>query len=402
MHIIGDTGALPSSLSDTLRTNLGAAQDAAKAFGKKRRQSDDKITADNQQSLSSFLFNEKDSPLFNNLQSDKEKSQAIEFAKMLHIPLGTELENISLEYFGYENNFAGTDGVPEGGFTRLITELAKEVGSYGGEIQLGKVVEKVVNLGQGKGVQVEILEEGSHGKQTTIQAKTAIVTIPLAVLKEKSRDFFEPLLDAKMQDAINRTSVGNLNKVLLTYKEPWWPLDAGTFIILPTKMNNTPTSGGLKDIFASTTLIVNSLCASGTGLPTQLTSPSLLIMIGASSAKELENFSRLEVAQALDDYISPRLFDVTKNKNDIPLKHTFYSRWAKQNFTKGATTTPVVIGASPSDFTTLATPLWNNSLYFAGEHCEVNHRGSVAGAVVSAQTTSDRVLRHLSTPAAKH
>lgn len=193
--------------------------------------------------------------------------------------------------------------------------------------------------------------------------------------------------------------------MLLSYKEPWWSLEAGTFISLPTKESASSNLLDLKDVVASTTLIVDSLCASNTGLPTQVTSPSLLVMVGASSAKQIERFSRSKVAQALDDYLSPRLLnDSNKNKNVVPLQHTFYSRWSKQDFTKGATTTPVTVGNSPSDFKALATPLSNNSLYFAGEHCEMNHRGSIAGAVVSAQTTSDRVLDYLSsTPAAaKH
>lgn len=184
MQIIGETGTLPSSLRDKLRTNLGAAQDAAKAFAKERMQSNDKITAENQQSLSSFLFNDKDSPLFSNLNSEQERKQAIDFAKMLHIPFGIEIENISLDYFGYENNFAGTDGIPEGRLTRLTTELAKQVESYSGEIQLGKVVEKVINLG--KAIQVEMIKDNNDGnKKEIIQAKAIIVTIPLAVLKEK-------------------------------------------------------------------------------------------------------------------------------------------------------------------------------------------------------------------------
>ena len=55
-------------------------------------------------------------------------------------------------------------------------------------------------------------------------------------------------------------------------------------------------------------------------------------------------------------------------------KHVFYSRWAKQPFTGGATTSPVstASGTSPLDFEALSRPLWNGRLGFAGEHTEIN------------------------------
>ena len=172
----------------------------------------------------------------------------------MHIPYGTEVENISLDHLGYEKNFAGTDGMPEGGMSRLINELAKEIQSNGGQIQLGRAVEKITSLGQGKGVQVEIKgsEESKQGEETTIQAKTAIVTIPLAVLQQsKTKGLFEPPLDSSVRNTIQKVTVGNLNKVLLTYKQPWWSLDAGTFVILPASKASEPTVGGDNGRFVS-------------------------------------------------------------------------------------------------------------------------------------------------------
>lgn len=410
LQIIGDQGKLPSKLSETLQANLKAAQSAAATLAKEKRQSS-LSDISNQRSLSSFLFNEQDSPLFKDLSSEDEKKQAVEYARMMHVPYGTEIENISLDHVGYENNYAGTDGMPEGGYTRLIDELAKDIESNGGQIQLGRIVEKITSLGQGKGIEVQFKKVDENGKTEIIQARTAIVTIPLAVLQNsRTKDLFEPQLESNLRQTIDKVTIGNLNKVLLTYKEPWWSLEAGTFVVLPVANKATTSTennedAALMDIFASTTLIANSLCASNTGLPSLLMSPSLLVMIGASSAKKLEKFSRLQVAKALDRYLSPRLSSNDRKEASHELQHTFYSRWGKQEFTGGATTTPVTVGNNPSDFITLAKPQWNDSLYFAGEHCEVNHRGSVAGSVVSAQTTSDLVLKHLAvntSPAARH
>lgn len=362
--------------SEKLQGNLQAAQAAAKA-------------SDATGSLSSFLLDEEQSPLFAGLSSEQDRTNAVRFSRMLHVPLGTELEQVALEHFGYEDNFAGTDGMPEGGFSRLIDLLAQEVESYGGQIKTGQVVEKVKRLGNNGGVQVQLASPTGE----TLDAKTAVVTVPLSVLQTKP-ELFEPSMGADRRTIIERTTVGNLNKVLLTYQQPWWSLDVGTFVVLPTAAD-APSSPTLQDIFSSTTLIVNSLCAAHAGLPTHLTSPSLLVMVGASHAKQLERFSRIEVADALDAYLSPRLQTPAASKGS--LTHTFYSRWGQQEYTRGATTTPVTLGNQPSDFGDLAKPAWDGALYFAGEHCEVNHRGSVAGAVVSAQTTSEQVLAHLDT-----
>lgn len=108
----------------------------------------------------------------------------------------------------------------------------------------------------------------------------------------------------------------------------------------------------------------------------------------------MEGFERVEAAQALHTYLAKRL-RTDASASDVPIRHAFYSRWARQEFTGGATTTPVTVGNSPNDFATLASSDYDGHLHFAGEHCEPNHRGSIAGAIVSAQAASDAILRQL-------
>lgn len=117
-------------------------------------------------------------------------------------------------------------------------------------------------------------------------------------------------------------------------------------------------------------------------------------MIGGMQGKQIESFDRLHVAEELHAYLAQRMSE-HQSAAEVPLRHTFYSRWARQPFTGGATTTPVTLGNTRSDFDTLARPTWDDRLFFAGEHCEPDHRGSVAGAVVSAQSVGDAVLRQL-------
>jgi lysine-specific histone demethylase 1B len=185
-------------------------------------------------------------------------------------------------------------------------------------------------------------------------------------------------------------------KVLLAYDHPWWSDDVGTFFVLPEspKSKQGASLNSLDDIFNSATMIVSSLCAPN-GSSEGTRAPALLAMIGASAGKALEGFERVEVAQALHTYLSKRL-KPDGNSADVPVRHAFYSRWARQEHTGGATTTPVTLGNSPKDFSTLASSDYDGHLHFAGEHCEPDHRGSIAGAIVSAQTASDAVLRQLS------
>lgn len=412
-QIVGPQGALSSDLNSRIAEGLSQAQASARSHANAQRESGEKKSDGKSQSLASLLFDQGRSPLYDGTKTKEERLLADGYARMMHIPLGTELENISLEHWGYERTFAGTDGMPEGGFTRMITELAKDVESSGGQIQLGSIVKRITQSSNDKdGVQIEITDadsSSSSSKTQMLHAKSAIVTMPLAVLRSNQKDMFQPELDIDQREAIEKITVGNLNKVLLTYEEPFWSQDVGTFVVLQASGKGeaaadledgaTPT---LQGIFSSTTMIVNSLCCSSSGLPTHMTSPSLLAMIGGLAAKQIERFSRLEVAKALEEYLVPRL--ITEGKQKPQLKHTFYSRWAKQEFTRGATSTPVTVGNHPDQFRSLAEPLWNGSLYLSGEHTEVNHRGSIVGAIVSAQRSSDQVLKHLSnsTPSARH
>lgn len=336
--------------------------------------------------MSSILLG-KNSPLYDSL-SKEEKPLATSLAKLLHVPFGVEMDQVALDYFGSEMNFAGTDAAPQGGFSPFLSKIAKDFTEAGGRIQLGEAVHQISRQSQSN---VKVVTSGEQGEQS-YEAKTAIVTIPLAVLKTQT-GIFEPSLDEDRLDVISRVCVGNLNKVLLAYKDAWWPTDTGTFLVLPSHERPVDAGTSLEDLFASTTLMVSSLCAPN-GLPASMTSSSLLVMLGGVPAKVLESHDRLDVASALHKYLVSRI--ANKDANHVSaLTHTFYSRWARQPFTGGATTTPITLGNTPSDFVTLGTPTWDGHLYFAGEHCNKDHRGSIAGAIVSADDTAQAVLAHL-------
>lgn len=367
--VVGAQGPLSKQLSSKLTGNLAKAQAEAKD-----RAANVASPPDGTASLADFLYS-PNSALFASLESEQEKQYARDTARMLHIPLGIELEKAALKWTGFEHSYAGTDAAPQGGFRSLIDKMVEETTKRGSEVKTAQHVERIT-------------DETSHVRVTVqggaeYTARTALVTVPLAVLK-RSPELFDPPLPERRVDTIQRTTVGNLNKVLLHYDAVWWSKDVGTFIVLPA---DVPSGDELTRLFASNTLIVSSLHSPSGG------SNSLLVMIGGQAALELEKHERVTVGKALHAYLAARL-----NVASSPApKHVFYSRWGKQAFTGGATTSPVSVSEtnSPLDFTVLGRPLWGGRLGFAGEHTDLDHRGSAAGAYVTGQREADRLLVYL-------
>ncbi|SPC64062.1 related to FMS1 - polyamine oxidase, converts spermine to spermidine [Ustilago sp. UG-2017b] len=386
--VVGEQGLLPQALSQKLTENLGKAQDAAKHIAHEK----DISPPDASTSLADFLFGES-SPLFAGLESGGEKKAAGDLARMLHIPLGIELEKASLKWYGFEQAFVGTDAAPKGGFATIINKLVDEITLLGTSIHTSQEVQCVRDESQSSNVKI-ITKQGQE-----YVARTALVTIPVAVLKKTAGGLFEPVLPERRLDTIKRVSVGNLNKVLLNYDQPWWSDKTGTLLVLAS---SAPAPASIKsdaekklwELYSSTTLIVSSLAGGGCDAAGKGASNSLLAMVGAEAGKKLEAFERLDAGNALHAYLTAR---IGAGEDVKAPKHIFYSRWGEQPFTGGATTSPVstASGNSPLDFEALSRPLWNGRLGFAGEHTEINHRGSAAGAYVSGEREAKRLVAYL-------
>lgn len=288
-------------------------------------------------SLASFLL-ARDSPLFSGL-TDEQRPLAEGYARQMHVPLGTTLEHVALRWAGFEQNFSGTDAAPEGGFTRVIDALVEQFVQQGGKLASSEEVKKIQSL-QEQGVKVTTASG-------TYEAPLAVCTFPLAVLKQQEGKLFDPPLSAKKREVIQRTNVGDLNKVMLVYDSAWWPTDVGTFTVLPSSAPSSTAqgSGDLPALLASTTLMVGA----------DSDNSRLLVMFGAAAGRDLEAFTRSQVAEALHAYLAQRVPAAAsgKGEGEVPSPtHNFMTRWSKHALTGGATTTPVVVGEenSPLDF----------------------------------------------------
>jgi lysine-specific histone demethylase 1B len=321
-----------------------------------------------------------------NPEVDQELAKS--FARSLEVPLGVTLEKVSLKWAGWEGatNFAGSDAAPDGGYEALVEKVFKEAEAKGAELKLSTAVKGIKENENGDRVIVETEGESYEGK-------TIICTIPLGVLKTLPDAFFTPSLPGQMKESIAGTHVGVLEKLLLNYPSAWWPNhdSVGSYTFLPTGPAPTDSSS-LEQIFEGSTLTAaNFACPTLPG-----PNPTLLTYISETPARLLLQHPVEQVAEAYHMYLVKRFGAGV----DVP-KPSDYSltNWLTDPLSRGATTTPSIVSEngerSPMDFKELSRPVWGGKLGFAGEHTEMEHRGSVAGAVVSGQREAARVGRFL-------
>lgn len=322
-----------------------------------------------------------------NASPSTDNDLAAALARTLEIPLGLKLEKASLRWSGWESttSFAGSDAAPEGGYEELVGKVLAQAEKKGAEVHLNTVIKEF------KLEEDSISVSTANGDRYT--AKTAICTLPLGALKMFSKSAFEPPLPPRMLESIEGTHVGILEKLLLHYPSPWWP-DAekvGSYTFLPTAP--TPNeSSTLDEIFAGTTLV----CANFSCPALPNSNSTLLTYLSETPATLLLRNRPDEVAMAYHKFLISR-FKPSSTPPE-PLEYNL-TNWLTDPFSYGATTTPSIISdngeRSPMDFKELGRPVWDGRLGFAGEHTEMEHRGSVAGAVVSGQREAERVGRFL-------
>lgn len=95
-------------------------------------------------------------------------------------------------------------------------------------IKYNSLVEKIQWGGAKPVVQYKNLHEN---RVESIEADKVIVTVSLGVLKEQHNRLFEPTLPAKKVTAIETLQFAIVNKIFLTFEQPWWPEEANLHIL---------------------------------------------------------------------------------------------------------------------------------------------------------------------------
>ncbi len=247
--------------------------------------------------------------------------------------------------------FAGGNHVLPGGYVRVVDALAQ-----GLDIRLNEPVSRISYDAAGVTVSTPSGEvRGSH----------AIVTVPLGVLKA-GVIAFDPPLPASKRAAIERLDMGNLEKVVLRFDEPFWRERgaSSTFLYIAETPGEFPGFTDWTD-------------AAG--------APTLVCLYGGRSARNV-------LDKGEDEEIAARAMQVLREifGADVPDPiATHVTRWRDDPWTRGSYSY-LPVGSSPDDMRELGEPV-DERLLFAGEATEPQLYATVHGALVSGLREARRI-----------
>jgi monoamine oxidase len=245
------------------------------------------------------------------------------------------------------------------------------------EVRLSTVAESVQWK---RGVVSVACRGGDRGPLPTLTARTALITLPLAVLKAGVVRF-DPVIPAK-QRALAGLETGQVFKIVLRFREAFW--ERAEFLKERRAKAGSNGSG------------LNFLHAHGAEVPTWWTSlpvrsPVLTGYVGAVPAEQLlaeEPPSRLERSLvALSEVLA-----VPRRELEEQLDASASHDWQADPFARGAYSYIGVGGNSAPR--ALARPV-EGTLFFAGEATDGAQIGTVAGALASGRRAAREVLRAL-------
>lgn len=194
-----------------------------------------------------------------------------------------------------------------------------------------------------------------HTDKEVFEAEGVVVTVPLGVLKPGDLKF-EPALPAPKLDAIKRLGMGALTKMVLRFKEPFWPRDQYVFGYLCQPVRGNPT------------MVIN--------LWKTHREPVLVLLTGGGLGREIERWPEAE-ASAWGLRVLRDLFG-EKVPKPVSVERT---QWDLDPYSRGSYSF-VAVGSTPTDIETLAEPVAGR-VFFAGEATYRHHWAGAHGAYAS-------------------
>ena len=259
---------------------------------------------------------------------------------------GDDARDISLRGMAaYEGEESGHNSMVVGGYRALVEHLAQ-----GLEIKLATPVSEVRHSDSG----VTLV-----GRAEDFQARFAVVTAPLGVLKNGSIGF-TPAMPGGHAEALTRLKMKALEKVVFTFDERFWSDGLLQVSVLDDEYGF---------------IWVHDL-SHHTGTPTLV---GLFNPVVAS--KEVEG----ETADEAFSSLLTRMFGGL-----APIKGIARSNWSSDPYSLGAYSY-IPLGASASDMQTLASPIAQNVL-LAGEHTYPAYYGTVQAAWLSGKRAAETIL----------
>jgi monoamine oxidase len=257
---------------------------------------------------------------------------------------------------------------PLGGYASLIDGLVSGLDADRVRIRLNTIVQGI-QWQKGR-VTIDAMR---HGQPTTVQARRAIVTLPLGVLQLAAGAVgavrFTP--DPRKQKALAGLATGPVIKVVLHFREPFWEhVDAGRY--RDAAFFHAP--GAAVPTFWSTMPLRGSLLNAWTGGP---------------NAARLSGKSEEELARLAIDSLQSGFGKRVRLRRLLELAQLH--DWQADPFARGAYSYVVAGGGSARK--ALAASV-EGTLFFAGEASDTaGESGTVAGALQSGMRAARQVLR---------
>jgi monoamine oxidase len=266
---------------------------------------------------------------------------------MVELTYGAPVDDMGLQPFWEEDELAGGDHFPVGGYGAYIDALAS-----GLDVRLSHPVTAI--RWSDDGVELDASGQTFTGTHT-------VVTVPVGVLRAGSIAF-APALSQARQDALARLDTGNLEKVVLRFDEKWW--DGSLEYVDPD------ASGVFPEFYDLTSLA---------GAP---------VLVGLYGGR----FSREVQAAWTDAQIVQGALDVLEEAygRSVPSPSaTQVTRWTSDPFSLGSYVY-LPPGAALEDLDVLASPE-GDRLLFAGEATVRTSYGNVHAAVMSGLREAGRL-----------
>ena len=256
---------------------------------------------------------------------------------------------------------------PLGGYASLIDGLVCALDGEHVQVRLNTVVH-TVHWQRGR----VTIEATRHGQPCSVQAKRAIITLPLGVLQlpAHAAGAVRFLPDPRKQEALAGLAPGPVIKVVLHFRKPFWEeVDEGRY--RDTSFFRAP--GAPFRTFWSTVPLRGSLINAWAGGP---------------NAQRLAGCNEAELANAAIDSLQS-MFSA-KVRVRTMLERAYQHDWQADPFARGAYS--YVIAGGTGARKALAAPV-KNTLFFAGEAADTaGESGTVAGALQSGMRAARQVL----------
>jgi monoamine oxidase len=244
------------------------------------------------------------------------------------------------------------------GYAALVKWLEREAVRAGAKIHLNSRVQAISwkpNEVTARSVR--------NGADETFEARAALITLPIGVFKNRTPCAieFSPEIDTKLQ-AIKAMEMGAVVKLVLHFREPWWPVQNFGFI----HAKDQPFQTWWADERA----------------------PILIAWCGGPSTgmlpKDSEGLTRIAL-EALH-----QIFQVPRSRLQDTLVKTHFHDWTHNPFSGGAYSYVPVGGMHLPK--AIAQPI-EQTLFFAGEATVFDgQQGTVHGAIRSGHRAAKEIL----------